>query len=83
MNQEIEFGDVIICVDKKGNIVNFEASCGGDIDDCVRDVIKFLRMKNLDNEYILEFNDEKLKVTRFSKVKDIVNEYGEKGKLGL
>ena len=83
MKEEIRYRNIRVYVDRKGNVVNFEPTSGGDISDCVRDVIRFLHIKKLDNEYILKFNGKKMKISRFSNANDIVNEYCGIKQLGL
>ncbi|MBQ7798840.1 MAG: hypothetical protein IJ458_00615 [Clostridia bacterium] len=66
-----------------GKVVKVDACPGACIGHCARDVIKFLKRNNIDSEFILRFNDKKLKISRFSKVEDILKEYSGTKELGL
>lgn len=66
-----------------GKVVKVDACPGSYIGYCARDIIKFLKRHNIDSEFILRFNDKKLRISRFSKVKDILKEYFGTKELGL
>ena len=66
-----------------GKVVKVDACAGAYIGYCARDIIKFLKRNNIDSEFILRFNDKKLRISRFSKVKDILKEYFGTNELGL
>ena len=66
-----------------GKVVKVDSTPGSYIGHCARDIIKFLKRNNIDSEFILRFNDKKLKISRFSKVEDILKEYSGTKELGL
>ena len=61
----------------EGRVVRFDARPGVHLSSCVISMVEFLRTSNIDDEYVLHFNDDELKISRFSKSKDVVNQYWE------
>ncbi|MBR2969694.1 MAG: hypothetical protein IKC49_01405 [Clostridia bacterium] len=75
MKKEIWHKHFIEVVDRKGNIVCFEATPGEDISVFVKSVINYLKYKNINGEYTIKFNYKRIKVSRNSIPAMIVNEY--------
>lgn len=75
MKKEIWHKHFIEVVDRKGNIICFEAHAGEDISTFVKSVINYLKFKNINGEYIIKFNYKKIKVTKSSIPAMIVNQY--------
>ena len=66
-----------------GKVVKVDACPGADIYYCVRDIVIFLRKHKIDDEFVLRFNDKKLRISRLSSPNDVVNEYFGKNEQGL
>ena len=80
--KEIWYKNFIVYMED-GEIVRFEATKGVHVYDCAGDIIRFLHTRGLDEEYILVFNDKKLKISRFSSAISVANEFFGKKELGL
>ena len=61
-----------------GDIKIFEAAAGAWINYTVRDVLNYLWLYHIDGQFILLFNDIKLKVSAFMSENKIVKEYFNK-----
>lgn len=75
MKNEIRHKHFIEVLDKKGNIICFEAHAGEDIIVFVKSVINYLKFKNLNGEYTIKFNYKKFKVSKNSISAMIVNDF--------
>ena len=64
-------------------IVRFEATKGTHIYNAVKDIIRFLTIKEADDEYDLIFNDVNIKISRFANARAVAQQYFNKNEFGL
>ena len=67
-----------VYVDKKGNLVHFEANTGIDIGISAKSIVNYLRHNKIEGDYVLKFCYQRLKISKDINPDDVVKEYYDK-----
>ena len=75
--QKFTYRSIYVYKDNKGNIVKFEGNYFSEIENAVKDVVKYLKRNKIQGEYPLIFNSSALYLSAETNVEESVKEYLE------
>ena len=69
------YRSIYIVMDEDNNLLGFEGNHFANIEVAVTDVVKYLKSKDINGDFVLKFNSSKISINQNSDIKSIVDNY--------